>query len=185
MGSAVPRWGLFLPTFNFQVQAQLAVRHAVTVSLHAVKLLYTSTFQWGLNVATHCCVEVHQCFIRDQPNTTEISQIQLAPAVTWHGGWLGCYWGPIACTSLVGRTGCSVHSEFAEMQIPMIKKILYPFSLFPYHSHSFYTQRPRGCTNSLGPKYSWLVYWTAPAWSTVAHVSSSNFSIMCGLSMCK
>ena len=132
MGSGVPRWGLFLPTFNFQVQAQLAVRHAVTVSLHAVKLLYTSTFQWGLNVATHCCVEVHQCFIRDQPNTTEISQIQLAPAVTWHGGLLGCYWGPIACASLVGRTGCSVHSEFAEMQIPMIKKILYPFSLFPY-----------------------------------------------------
>ena len=170
---------------HFQVQAQLAVHHAVTVSLHTVKLLYTATFQWGLNVTTHCCVIEHQCFIRDQQNTTEISQIQLAPAVTWHGGLLGCYWGPIACTSLVGRTGCSVHSEFAEMQIPMIKKILYPFSLFPYHSHSFYTQRPRGCTNSLGPKYSWLVYWTAPAWSTVAHVSSSNFSIMCGLSMCK
>ena len=82
---------------HFQVQARLAVRHAVTVSLHAVKLLYTATFQWGLKVATHCCVVVHQCFIRDQPDTTEISQIQLAPAVTWHGGRLGGYWGPTAC----------------------------------------------------------------------------------------
>ena len=75
---------------HFQVQARLAVRHAVTVSLHAVKLLYTATFQWGLKVTTHCRVVVHQCFIRDQPNTTEISQIQLASAVTWHGGRLGC-----------------------------------------------------------------------------------------------
>ena len=82
---------------HFQVQARLAVRHAVTVSLHAVKLLYTATFQWGRKVATHCCVVVHQCFIRDQPDTTEISQIQLAPAVTWHGGRLGGYWGPTAC----------------------------------------------------------------------------------------
>ena len=32
---------------HLQVQARLAVRHAVTVSLHAVKLLYTATFQWG------------------------------------------------------------------------------------------------------------------------------------------
>ena len=39
---------------HFQVQARLAVRHAVTVSLHAVKLLYTATFQWGLKIATHC-----------------------------------------------------------------------------------------------------------------------------------
>ena len=82
---------------HFQVQARLAVRHAVTVSLHAVKLLYTTTFQWGLKVATHCCVVVHQCFIRDQPNTTEISQIQLAPAVTWHCGRLRGNRGLTAC----------------------------------------------------------------------------------------
>ena len=82
---------------HFQVQALLAVRLAVMVSMHAVKLLYTATFQLGLKVATHCCVVVHQCFIRDQPDTTEISQIQLAPAVTWHGGRLGGYWGPTAC----------------------------------------------------------------------------------------
>ena len=82
---------------HFQVQAQLAVRHAVTLSLHAVKLQYTATFLWGIKVATHCCVVVHQCFIRDQPDTTEISQIQLAPAVTWHGGRLSGYWGPTAC----------------------------------------------------------------------------------------
>ena len=73
---------------HFQVQALLAVCHAVTVSLHAVKLLYTVIFQWGLEVATHCCVVVHQCFFRDQPDTTEIRQIQLDPAVTWHGGQL-------------------------------------------------------------------------------------------------
>ena len=90
---------------HFQVQARLAVRHAVTVSLHAVKLLYTATFQWGLKVATHCCVVVHQCFIRDQPDTTEISQIQLAPAVTLHGGRLGGYWGPTA-----GRARCTSES---------------------------------------------------------------------------
>ena len=82
---------------HFQVQARLAARHAVTVSLHAVKLLYTATFQWGLKVTTHCCVVVHQCFLRDQPDTTEISQIQLTPAVTSHGGRLSCYWGPTAC----------------------------------------------------------------------------------------
>ena len=70
---------------HFRVQALLAVRHVVTVSLHAVKLLYTATFRWGLKVATHCCVVVHQCFIPDQPDTTEISQIQLVPAVTLHG----------------------------------------------------------------------------------------------------
>ena len=58
---------------HFQVQARLAVRYAVTVSLYAVKLLYTATFQWGLKVATHSCVVMHQCFIRDQPDTTEIS----------------------------------------------------------------------------------------------------------------
>ena len=71
---------------HFQVQAWVAVRCSVTVSLHAVKLLYTTTFQWGVKVATHCCVIVHQCFIQDQPDTTEISQIQLAPAVTLHCG---------------------------------------------------------------------------------------------------
>ena len=38
---------------------------------------------------------------------------------------------------------------------------LYCFSSFPYHSHSFFTWWPRGCTNCLGPKYSLLVYWTA------------------------
>ena len=87
---------------HFQVQARLAVRHAVTVSLHAVKLLYTATYQWGLKVATHCCVVVHQRFtgIRDQPDTTEISKIQLALAVTWHGGRLSGYWGPTACWAL-------------------------------------------------------------------------------------
>ena len=78
---------------HFQVQARLAVRHAVTVSLHAIKFLYTATFQWGLTVATHCCVIVHQCFIPDQPDTTEISQIQLAPTVTLqHCGLSGCDW---------------------------------------------------------------------------------------------
>ena len=94
MGSGLPRWGFIC---HFQVQARMAVRHAVTVSLHAVKLLYTATFQWGLKVATHCCVVVHQCFIPDQPDTTEISQIQLALAVTLHGGRLGGSWGPTAC----------------------------------------------------------------------------------------
>ena len=40
------------------------------VSLHAVKLMYTATFQWGLKVATHFCVVVHQFFISDQTDTT-------------------------------------------------------------------------------------------------------------------
>ena len=82
---------------HFQNMARLAVRHAVTVSLHAVKFRYTTTFQWGLQVTTHCCVMVHQYFIKDQSDTTEISQIQLAQAVTLHGGLLGCYWGQTAC----------------------------------------------------------------------------------------
>ena len=92
MGSGVPRWGLFLPTCKFRPCWQ-----CVTLSLCPCKLLYTATFQWGLTVATHCCVTVHQCFIQDQPDTTEISQIQLAPAVTWPGGRLSGYWGQTAC----------------------------------------------------------------------------------------
>ena len=59
----------------------MAARHAFTVPMHAVKFLYTATFHWGLKVATHCCVVVHQCFIQDQPDTTEISQIQLPSRV--------------------------------------------------------------------------------------------------------
>ena len=43
---------------HFQVQALLAVRYAVTMSLHAVKLLYTATFQWGLKVCS--CFEGHR-----------------------------------------------------------------------------------------------------------------------------
>ena len=59
----------------------MAARHAFTVPEHAVKFLYTATFHGGLMVATHCCVVVHQCFIQDQPDTTEISQIQLQSRV--------------------------------------------------------------------------------------------------------
>ena len=77
---------------HFQVQALLAVHHMVTV-----KLLYTSTLQWGLKVATHCCVIVHQFFIWDQPDTTEISQMYLASTVQLHCGLLGCYWGQNTC----------------------------------------------------------------------------------------
>ena len=53
--------------------------HAFTVPrpVHAVKFLYTTTFHLGLKVATHCCVVLHLCFIRDQPDTTKIRQIQL------------------------------------------------------------------------------------------------------------
>ena len=61
---------------HFRVQALLAVRHVVTVSLHAVKLLYTATFRWGLKVATHCCVVVRQCFIPDQPDTNILSLLK-------------------------------------------------------------------------------------------------------------
>ena len=78
---------------HFQVQARMAVRHAVTVSLHAVKLMYTATFQWGLKVATHFCVVVRS-------SSFQIRQIQLAPAVTLHDGRLGCYWGPTASRAL-------------------------------------------------------------------------------------
>ena len=50
--------------------------YTFAVPMHAVKFLYTNTFQWGLKVATHCCAVVHLCLIQDQPDT-EISQIQL------------------------------------------------------------------------------------------------------------
>ena len=50
---------------------------AFTVPMHAVKFLCTAAFHWGLKVATHCCVVVHLCFICDQPDKAEISQIQL------------------------------------------------------------------------------------------------------------
>ena len=76
---------------HFQVQAQMALSDQVTVSLHMVKLLYTTIFQWDLKVATHYCVIVLQCFIPDQPDTMEISLIQLALAVTLHCGLLGSY----------------------------------------------------------------------------------------------
>ena len=62
----------------------------------------------------------HQCFIQDQPDTTEISQIQLAPAVKWHGGWLGCYWGQTACTR-------GVHSGSPETQILLMQLRVFSF----------------------------------------------------------
>ena len=55
---------------HFQVQARTAARHAVTMPLHAVKLLYTATVHDDLKIATHWSVVVHLCFIRDQPDTT-------------------------------------------------------------------------------------------------------------------
>ena len=70
-----------------------------------------SHLSMGPQGSNHCCVVVHQCFIRDQPDTTEISQIQLAPAVTLHGGRLGGNWGPTACR----------HSESPETQIPSMQ----------------------------------------------------------------
>ena len=48
----------------------MEARHTVTVSLHEVKLLYTTTFHEDLKVATHCYVVVRLCFIQDQPDTT-------------------------------------------------------------------------------------------------------------------
>ena len=108
---------------HFQVQARMAVCHEVTVpvSLHAVELLHTATFHWFLEVATPCCIVVHLCSIPDQPDTTEISQIQLAPAVILDGGGLGCYWGPTArralCTFQVSpgspNTTCRCSREFS------------------------------------------------------------------------
>ena len=59
---------------HFQVQAQLAARHVLTVPMHAVKFLYIPTFHWGLKVATHCCVLVHLCFIQDQSDTIETTR---------------------------------------------------------------------------------------------------------------
>ena len=80
---------------KFQVQARLAEHHTFTVPMHAVKFLYTATFHWGLKVATHCCVIVHLCFIQDQPDTTEINQVQLQPLGGEGGGGLkrGVYVG--------------------------------------------------------------------------------------------
>ena len=48
----VPSAQMLVHFAHFQVQALMAVRHAVAVSWQAVKLLYTATFQWGLKVAT-------------------------------------------------------------------------------------------------------------------------------------
>ena len=62
---------------HFQVQALMWAHHVFTKPMHVVKFLYITTFQWGLKVTTHYCVIVHLCFIQDQPNTIEISQIQL------------------------------------------------------------------------------------------------------------
>ena len=57
----------------------MAARHAVTVAMHTVKFLYTTTFHWGLKVATHCCVIVHLCFIRD-PMISQIQLLSRAPS---------------------------------------------------------------------------------------------------------
>ena len=105
----LPSWGPYCPVgvqvaqtevhfVQFQVQARMAACHAVIVPLHAVKLLYTTTFHEGLKVATICCVVVLLCFVRDQPDTTGSCR-------KLHGGRLGPiggYWGP---------TGRCVHFE--------------------------------------------------------------------------
>ena len=52
------------------------------------------TFHWDLKVATHCCVVVHWCFTRDQPDTT---------AVTWSQ----C---PYDATSMQQHARSSIHA---------------------------------------------------------------------------
>ena len=61
---------------QFQVQALMPAHHTVTVPMSAVKVLYTSTFHWGLKVTSHCCVVVHLCFIWDQQGTTAVAWSQ-------------------------------------------------------------------------------------------------------------
>ena len=59
--------------FFCQVQALMVALHNFILPVHTVKFLYTSTFHYGLNVSTHCCVVVHLCFIQDQPDASGLS----------------------------------------------------------------------------------------------------------------
>ena len=46
----------------------MAAGHTVTVPnvplMHVVKILYITTFHWGLKIATYCCIVVSLCFFQ-------------------------------------------------------------------------------------------------------------------------
>ena len=112
--------------------------------------------------------------LSDKEVSTVLQKCSAGPVWASSPGFVAINWAGAssACKPTVRRSRPSRQAAFlpfgqqqrqhALSRSRWLKTNLYRFSSFLYHSHSFSTLRRRGCTNCFGPKYSWLVYRTAP-----------------------